>query len=105
VTDTLEHRPPGSADYAPYLEDALGFLAWGMTAEGLKAHAANAFYVKRFSMGTGIPVQQAYEYLLAVAGAIGALEDKGLTREAAYSRAGLDKQHGPFPGPDDLHVA
>jgi hypothetical protein len=105
VTDTLTDRPPESPDYAPYLEDALGFLAWGMTAEGLRAHAANAFYVKRFSLGTGIPVQRAYEYLLLVADAIGHLEGEGLTREAAYSRAGLAKDHGPFPGPDDLHVA
>jgi GNAT superfamily N-acetyltransferase len=103
---TIEHRPPEGTEHEPYRAAALNFMARGGTAAGVREHAADAFYVKRFSQGTGIPVQQVYEYLLQVAGAIENLtEVHGLTRESAYFLARLDEKHGPYPGPDDLHVA
>jgi hypothetical protein len=104
MTDTLTERPPGSAGYEPYRAAALRFLATGLTAEGVRAHAADALYVSRTARAAGIPAQEAYTEMLAIADAIENLEDRGLTREKAYFLARLDEQHGPYPGPDDLHV-
>jgi hypothetical protein len=106
VTDTLTDRPPESPDYEPYRDAALGFLATGMTAEIVRAHARDALYVSRTARAAGIPAQEAYTEMLAIADAIENLaEVHGLTRQKAYFLAGMDKQHGPYPGPGSLQVA
>jgi hypothetical protein len=105
MTDTLEHRPPESAEDEPYRAEALFFLATGMTADGVRAHAASAFYVERTARIAGLTTQEAYTQLLAIADAIGRLERGGLTRQTAYLLGGLDENYGPYPGPDSLSVA
>lgn len=105
MTDTLEHRLPESAPYEPYRAAALRFLATGMTAAGVREHAASAFYVERTARIAGSTPQEAYAELLLIADAIADLESHSLSREYAYFLAGLDKQYGPFPGPDSLSVA
>jgi len=102
---TLDHRPPESTGHQPYRDAALRFLATGMTAEGVRAHAADAFYVSLTARIAGVTPQEAYTELLAIAGAIASLENHHLSPQYAYFLAGMDKQYGPYPGPDTLRVA
>lgn len=99
MTSTIEHRPPEGAEYEPYRAAALGFIATGMTAAGVRAHAADARYVERTARIAGLTEDRARTELLEIAGAISAWEDRGMTRRKAYFLARLDETEGPYPGP------
>jgi hypothetical protein len=102
---TLEHRPPEGAEYEPYRADALGLIARGLTAEGVRAHAGDELYLRRIAPGARRTAEGARTEMLAIADAIEAWEAHGLTREKAYFLARLDETYGPYPGPDSLNVA